>query len=146
MTRAEQLKFCQICRHRKFDPTKGLICTYTGEWANFSNHCSQYSEDETAVRNQAIFEQSRQSINISEDPTFGLEKLGIKNGLLAGILLLSIGITWLLGGLWYGVLFYYSFILIFFGCIGLIISSINRIKKHKQQQNMVSYDDIIDVN
>ncbi|MFC4633079.1 RDD family protein [Dokdonia ponticola] len=45
MTREEQLEFCNICKHQKFDYTEGIICRYTNEKATFQNECELFEVD-----------------------------------------------------------------------------------------------------
>ena len=45
MTRAEQLKFCKICKEKKFDVMKGIICGLTNLPADFEKSCSHFKED-----------------------------------------------------------------------------------------------------
>lgn len=35
MTREEQLKFCQVCKHRQMDMHQGLLCGLTHAKADF---------------------------------------------------------------------------------------------------------------
>ena len=49
MTREEQLIFCKKCTNRKLDMKVGLICSKTGEMANFTTTCDAYEYDETVV-------------------------------------------------------------------------------------------------
>lgn len=46
VTREEMLKFCKICKNRKMDLKRGLICKFTGEYADFSDRCENYDYDE----------------------------------------------------------------------------------------------------
>lgn len=45
MKREEQLRFCKICKHQKFDRKDGIICNLTNQPADFEQTCSSYSED-----------------------------------------------------------------------------------------------------
>lgn len=45
-TREEMLKFCKICKNREMDLKRGLVCKLTGEYADFSDRCSNYDYDE----------------------------------------------------------------------------------------------------
>lgn len=45
MTRKEQLQFCKICHHQKFDRSKGIICGITSEIADFEESCMNFSTD-----------------------------------------------------------------------------------------------------
>jgi hypothetical protein len=47
MTREEQLTFCKKCTNRKTDMQQGLICSLTGEKANFENECPDFILDES---------------------------------------------------------------------------------------------------
>lgn len=47
MTREERLKSCKKCNHRKLDMEVGLICSLTGEKANFEESCNNFSLDKT---------------------------------------------------------------------------------------------------
>ena len=40
------LKFCKICKNRKMDLKRGLVCKLTGEYADFSDRCQNYDYDE----------------------------------------------------------------------------------------------------
>ena len=42
MDRKEQLLFCKVCNHKKFDLQSGLICKLSNAPANFSKSCSQF--------------------------------------------------------------------------------------------------------
>ena len=46
MTREERLKFCSICKNRKIDLKKGLICSLTDEYADFEGECKNYIHDQ----------------------------------------------------------------------------------------------------
>ncbi len=45
MTREEHLKFCKLCRNKKFDKMQGMICGLTDKLADFAEECSSYNED-----------------------------------------------------------------------------------------------------
>lgn len=47
MTREEQLTFCKKCTNRKMDMQQGIICSLTGEKANFENECPDFILDES---------------------------------------------------------------------------------------------------
>jgi hypothetical protein len=50
MTREEQLQFCKVCKNKKFDPHKGIVCALTGEQADFQETCSNYGENAEAAQ------------------------------------------------------------------------------------------------
>jgi|GEM_PF-964559 rhomboid protease GluP len=43
MNRKEQLRFCSKCKHQAFDPKRGIICSLTGEQADFTEQCEHFS-------------------------------------------------------------------------------------------------------
>jgi len=51
MTREEHLKFCKKCVNRKLDMKIGLICSLTGEKADFENECESFEIDQDVVDN-----------------------------------------------------------------------------------------------
>lgn len=46
MTREERLQFCQTCTLRKMDLNQGLICSITGNRAEFEDKCPDFIKDE----------------------------------------------------------------------------------------------------
>lgn len=46
MTREEHLRFCEQCTNRKMDSKRGLICSLTGEIADFEGTCEHFIVDE----------------------------------------------------------------------------------------------------
>lgn len=49
MTREQHLEFCTQCLNRKFDPSKGIICSLTGQIANFEKECHDFKVDNSVV-------------------------------------------------------------------------------------------------
>lgn len=49
MTREQQLQFCKKCTNRKLDMQVGLICSITGEKANFINECASFEVDHQVI-------------------------------------------------------------------------------------------------
>lgn len=47
MTREEQVVFCKKCTNRKLDMQQGMLCSITGEKANFAPTCRDYNLDDT---------------------------------------------------------------------------------------------------
>ena len=43
MTREEQLQFCRVCKNKKMDIHKGIVCGLTGEKGNFEETCPNYA-------------------------------------------------------------------------------------------------------
>ncbi|WP_438966496.1 hypothetical protein [Flavobacterium sp.] len=48
MIKPEQLKYCQICIHRKLDFEKGMQCKLTNDFPTFENTCPTFELDEFA--------------------------------------------------------------------------------------------------
>lgn len=44
------LKFCSVCKNRKMDLKRGLVCKLTGEYADFSDRCTNYDYDELEAK------------------------------------------------------------------------------------------------
>lgn len=62
MTREEQLQFCKVCKNKKMDPHKGIVCALTGERADFDGVCPSYNEDLQEVEK----EKQKQRIEIQD--------------------------------------------------------------------------------
>ena len=53
MTLEEQLKSCQVCTKRKFNPETGIVCGLTGGKPSFDDNCPDFDEDKEAVEDVA---------------------------------------------------------------------------------------------
>jgi len=60
MTRTEQLKFCKICKEKKFDLSKGIICGLTNLPADFERSCDNFKED-AALKAQNDFKEKNET-------------------------------------------------------------------------------------
>lgn len=49
MNRAEQLKYCKVCKHRKADFKRGLICSLTEAKPYFQDDCSLFQVDKSEM-------------------------------------------------------------------------------------------------
>lgn len=67
MTREEQLKFCKVCKRRKNDLKQGIICSLTGQKADFEVSCESYEED---IILKTQFETSKNHL-LNEDASTG---------------------------------------------------------------------------
>lgn len=45
MNREKQLEFCKICKHKKLDLKKGILCALTNEPAQFEESCESFEEN-----------------------------------------------------------------------------------------------------
>lgn len=53
MTQEEQLKSCEVCMNRTFDPEQGIVCGLTGNKPAFEDVCPNYTEDASALEDVA---------------------------------------------------------------------------------------------
>ena len=147
LTRKEQLEFCKFCLNRKFSPQDGIICKLTGEKANFIDNCKDYTQDDIAIHREKIFQEENHLRQYPKDFTFGLDKVGIKNGIVAGTILITLGLVWLIVGWQVGFIFWYPFIMILMGVISLINGIVNSVIRKKLDNDIKkasSSDDVLD--
>ena len=52
MTREEKIKYCSVCKNRKLDLDRGIICSLTGDIALFDNECENLVVDQEEVARQ----------------------------------------------------------------------------------------------
>ena len=87
MTCEEQLFFCKKCLNRKMDMKQGLICSLTGDKAEFQNECSDFKYDETV---KEIFLDDKEAFlpyDIKQELSSEIiEKLRMEQKLISGIL------------------------------------------------------------
>lgn len=79
MNREFHLAFCKVCKNRKKDFNKGLICSLTNDIANFKDHCPTLELDSSE------FEKIKNRIKAQIDDKYaanGVEKiLGLNDGI-----------------------------------------------------------------
>ncbi|MCB9189070.1 MAG: hypothetical protein H6599_07285 [Flavobacteriales bacterium] len=95
MERQHQLKFCQICKNRKFDLQRGVVCGLTDDYATFDADCEDYNVDHDAYEKQKEKDDARRLAK-EKELTGGLNAIGIRNGIAAGIIITSVGVLWLI--------------------------------------------------
>lgn len=94
MTREEHLAFCKQCTNRKLDLKQGIICTLTGEKADFEGECPDYQNDPTVPEPSTEYQEAVHHDQLSR--ALSPEKmksllaeqrweLGLGMGILAGI-------------------------------------------------------------
>jgi hypothetical protein len=79
MTRNEQLQFCKKCTNRKMD-FQGLICSLTGEKANFEETCPDFKIDaaeETRLEERAHPNATSEAGKSADKPGVGTLLIGI---------------------------------------------------------------------
>lgn len=129
LSRQQQLQFCKVCKKRKFSPDQGIICQITEQRAVFKDSCADFERDSHLIQMNQIRREESRKRKLKADFTFGLDKFGIKNGIVAGILLLIAGSTWLIVGLTYGLIYWYPLILILMGITAIIIGIVNGMRR-----------------
>jgi hypothetical protein len=66
MTRAEQLKLCSVCKHRKMDMQQGMLCELTNAKAYFDETCPNYDEDEKEkAKSDRIERENQETLTVS---------------------------------------------------------------------------------
>ena len=145
MNREEHLEYCQVCAKREFSMKKGLICSLTGEWADFDPLCDNYEPDQKAFDSRAVKRALLAEEQLASD-TSGLSRFGIKNGIVAGIILIIIAIAWFVVGIVsLNRIFLYPFGLVVLGIIA-IIKGFGHTKKYlDKKQKSVTDAEILDV-
>lgn len=87
MTREEYVAICQKCQLRKRDSHKGIVCSLTGEHADFVGTCANYSEDaQEVVRIQQEEQEHQASLEVSGWLAFFLW-VGVGFGALASVVI-----------------------------------------------------------
>lgn len=144
LSRKEQLEFCKKCINRKFIPEKGLVCSKTGEWADFEGECQSFVLDDVLLIREAEYEEERKIRRMNNWDPFGIRKRGIRSELLYGIVLLLIGSVWLYFGMKIGLLFFYPVALIIFGGILFIIGFVRLVWKMNNKKKSQNREEILD--
>lgn len=144
MTRAEQLKYCKVCKKKEFNMQKGIVCSLTNEQATFDDECKDFEADLDAQKVEQDKELEKQKIE-ERELTGGLNSVGIKSGIAAGIILIILGIAWLIGGLLFlDRLFIYSFFVIISGIIALAKGISKEREKAKLRQKDLLGSNVLD--
>ena len=64
MTREEHVRICSVCKNRRSDINKGLICALTEDIADFEGECPNYDEDPEAIYYRQLEEQPEEPLVI----------------------------------------------------------------------------------
>ena len=131
MERGEHLKYCTTCVKREFNSKKGIVCSLTGDLADFDPTCNNF------VFDSALLEFERQKKlqkeqKIAEQDTFGLARFGLTKTIILGVLLILGGLIWLTAGLKISLVFYYPIAMIISGIILLFKGLFDEIRKPKR--------------
>jgi hypothetical protein len=119
LTRAEYVAICDTCLKRRFDSKQGIVCSLTGNHADFETTCRSFEVDQLAADRAARIKQHEKEDVESRGP-FALEKKMFSGGIFGGILMIAGGLAWLIGGLAADIIFYYPIFLIIAGIVVLI--------------------------
>jgi uncharacterized RDD family membrane protein YckC len=71
MTREDQLNFCSICTHQKYNTEQGILCGLTNQLADFDTFCGSFIEDTNKTVNVGV----RRNINDRSIRAGRLERL-----------------------------------------------------------------------
>lgn len=145
MTRREhQLTFCEICRNKTFSSKKGIICQLTNEVAAFDHTCPEFDEDPTMKRKSELSNEAKRIEEIRES-TFGLSSFGIKNGTIAGVVYIILGVTSIvLTMVLLEVITLWSFVLVTIGIVLIVKSAMAKgNNKGRTKQSVDLLDDEI---
>jgi hypothetical protein len=124
---------------------KGIVCALTDEHADFMHECPDFEIDTIAVEKEKV---RKANIKIEElsSATGGLHQVGIKNGAVAGIIIMILGLAWIIGGLIYlNAIFFYPFIFIAIG-IGLIVKHFIKLNNQRKKDSFLKMQqDVLDI-
>ncbi|MCH2199314.1 MAG: hypothetical protein MK081_11065 [Flavobacteriales bacterium] len=67
MTREQRLESCRICRHKKPNLERGMLCALTDDYANFEGKCETFELDEYAARAQERDKKRHAEALVSEE-------------------------------------------------------------------------------
>ena len=120
MKREEHLKFCKRCKKQEFNSKKGIVCSLTGEIADFENECPDFEEQKFIKKKRKINNdfiellKQRGDLKISSSFTFfGVALWGIVSLALFPMLLFIITAQEFHPGMFFGLIFYLIFLFFF---------------------------------
>lgn len=141
MNREQRLEYCQQCTKRGFSPKKGVVCSLTNEHAAFEDTCPDFEADPKVVHQYKKEQEVKQAAQQKED-TMGLSQFGVKNGFIAGIIVMAAAILWFVLGLVYlNRIFFYPLILFGFG---VFIMAKGANKQREERENNTDDDSLLD--
>lgn len=138
-------QICTYCTKKGFNKSIGMVCTLTQEKPNVINTCPDYELDVQLKKREDLREAEQGEKKLMKD-TGGLAEYGIKDPVIAGILLTAFFGTMLYFQLNMQVIAVYIFIACFIGFSGGIIILINGIvKKRKAKRLKNTFNDTLDI-
>ena len=129
------MAFCNRCTNKQFNSKKGIVCRLTGEHADFDIECPDYVEDKAAKKAEDRYE-AAQNERVLKEETMGLNSFVVKSQKTASIIIISAGVLWLVVGLIFDRIFFYSFIMII---VGFVLNSraVKKIRDEKFKDDSV---------
>jgi Flp pilus assembly protein TadB len=126
------LELCLTCQNKAFNRNKGVVCGLTDEKPDYVGSCEKYLRDERAYARRQTELADRKAAN-ERDATAGLSRIGIKNPLVAGIILtalalivnVSVLLLWGVVSLW--------LILFLIGAIFVLVKALADRSKHQRK-------------
>lgn len=135
MDREYRLSFCTRCLNREFNAQQGIICSLTKERASFDDSCKDFNVDDRENTNLELRKEIERKEQLHSD-TYGLSKLGIKSGILAGVIIQGVALAWFIYGFFYAnIIFFYPPILFIIGFVVLFRGIRNR-NQHKSEMRI----------
>lgn len=137
MDRAQHLEFCRVCTNRKFDTSRGLVCSLTDALADFESECPEYILDiDESVRLKRKQEERSQKLEKEARSVSGLSAKAI---LWVGLMFLTVGVFWIITSQFYAFLKgYYAIIPIAMGLFVIAYGMNKRVaemRAEKQKSN-----------
>ena len=131
-----RLETCLHCMNKKFDLKRGVVCNLTDAKPDWDFSCDKYDRNDGLYRNHLIQKEKENKLE-AESATLGFSQVGIKSGIVAGMIVMVLSIVWLLVGLSFNWIFYYPFILFIFGAIAFVRGIIKRKKRKAKTKSSV---------
>lgn len=139
--REHQLSYCEICTKKSFSPRKGIICGITQEIATFNHTCDDFEEDANLKRRNELSKQAR-LIEAKQESTMGLSIFGVKNGYVAGVVYIILGILSIVLTVFvFEVVTIWSFLVVIIGIV-LIIKAAQTKTKNRPKKS--AHADLLD--
>ncbi|MFT5858812.1 MAG: hypothetical protein ACI865_000905 [Flavobacteriaceae bacterium] len=146
MIRDHQIEFCERCKNKAFSPKSGIICALTNEQAKFSGTCKDFVEDAKLTERVELSKKAKAETALIER-TYGLSSLGVKNGVSAGIIWITIGFvsTGVVIYLFQVISFWTVLIIVFGIVITAISAKASAAENVKKKRRSVGHDLLDDV-
>ncbi len=144
MTREDRLKYCSKCMKRKLDLEKGLVCNLTGEWADFNVSCNDFEEDSAYIEREKYRRLERLEKRL-EANTYGLSKYGIRDGTVAGLIIITLAAIWFFVAYFHlYTIFFYPPILALIGAGLILRDQVDKSRIRKEKKRIMN-EDLIDL-